>query len=146
MGDLFESCLNLEQQHISDGHQSGITDGRAAGLLEGRALGDRKGNEIGYEVGLYEGCVEGWRMQQAQNPAMFSARADATMASLQQLLMRLPLNDPKDESMPGILDAARGKFKTIVAILGTAHLYATPAAATGNRQQPATPAAPDLDF
>lgn len=153
MGDIFDSCLNLESQHIDEGHQTGIEEGKAAGLREGRSLGDTKGYEIGYEVGMYEGCVEGWRAQQAVDPCALSPRADAAVAALEQLLVCLPLRDPKDESMSGTLEAARGKFKTIVAILGTAAQYVPAPTRPGSKtagpaldQQPSIQPGPDLDF
>jgi hypothetical protein len=58
MGDLFDACLDLEDQHISEGHTEGVRDGRAAGLTEGRELGQQKGVEIGSELGFYAGFVQ----------------------------------------------------------------------------------------
>ena len=45
----------------------------------------------------------------------------------------------QDDSLLEVLEAMRGKFKTIVAMLGTAEAYAS-------RDAPPTPAAADLDF
>ena len=58
MGDLFDACLDLEDQHIAEGRSEGVRDGRAAGLAEGRELGQQKGVEIGSEVGFYAGFCQ----------------------------------------------------------------------------------------
>jgi hypothetical protein len=39
--------------------------------------------------------VAGWRQQQQQDPAALPARVEAAITSLEALLARMPLDDPK---------------------------------------------------
>jgi hypothetical protein len=61
MGDLFDACLTLEEEHFQNGYDEGRREGRILGRDEGRILGLQKGFELGYELGLYLGCVEALR-------------------------------------------------------------------------------------
>jgi hypothetical protein len=138
------------------------------------------------------GCVAGWRQRQQADPGTLPARVEAAVASLEALLARMALNNPKvccyllllaaahyncsavlavtaadsaaqsfsrpqaaawpdsrrdfdsafavqDESLLEVLEAMRGKFKTIVAMLGTAEAYAS-------KDPPPAAAAAALDF
>jgi hypothetical protein len=44
------------------------------------------------------GCVAGWRQRQREDPAALPARVEAAVASLEALLRRMPLDDPKVHS------------------------------------------------
>jgi len=41
------------------------------------------------------GCVEGWRQQRQRDPQTFPARVEAAVSTLEQLLARMPLDNPK---------------------------------------------------
>ncbi|EFN57097.1 hypothetical protein CHLNCDRAFT_143903 [Chlorella variabilis] len=115
MADLFDSALNLEEQHIREGYEEGARDGRRSGFAEGKALGVEKGFDVGHEVGYYAGCCQLWRQLQARDPQLFSRRIDKGMAALEEMVAGFPLSSPQDERLQELMDGMRGKFKALEA-------------------------------
>ncbi|KAF8057867.1 Lto1 [Scenedesmus sp. PABB004] len=118
MDDPFDGAVQLEAAHIADGAAAGRRAGLAAGLEEGRGLGLAKGFEIGVEVGHYAGCVRAWRALQAGAPGAVPARLERSIAAMEECLAQVPLYTPQDEALTELLEALRGKYKTVTAALG----------------------------
>lgn len=117
MGDFLNACLDLESQHIEEGHEQGKRDGTVAGYQEGKELGEQKGLEIGLEVGMYAGFCEALRELQPQQPALLE-KIEKQLAIMEDIASHFPLDDPKDERMQDMMLDLRGKFKAICAKLG----------------------------
>ncbi|CAL8472057.1 g11599 [Coccomyxa elongata] len=139
MGDFLDACLDLESQHIQEGHEQGKRDGMVAGYQEGKELGEQKGLEIGSEVGMYAGFCEALRELQQQQPALLE-RVEKQLATMEDIARKFPLDNPKDERMQDMMLDLRGKFKAIRAKLG---LSETLQFASATEQRVVTPS---LDF
>lgn len=98
-------------------------EGERLGLIDGREVGFAKGFEVGQEMGFYAGCHAVWARCAREDPECFSARAQKGIAAFGQMLSTFPINDPLNEEILEILNAVRGKFKTVVALLGMHHEY-----------------------
>eukprot|EP00850_Spirogloea_muscicola_P018181 SM000164S02243 [mRNA] locus=s164:53164:54627:- [translate_table: standard] len=122
-GDIFDSSLDLEVQHLREGYEDGYRDGTDAGLLEGRDAGFRVGFQMGEELGFYLGCIAMWTRASELEPGLFSSRAQRSIQQLGHLLDTFPLLQPQDESIHDKLEALRAKFRTIVAVLGVRPEY-----------------------
>ena len=98
-------------------------DGEKLGLVEGRDVGFAKGFEVGQEMGFYAGCHAVWARCVREDPECFSERAKKGIASFGAALESFPIDDPLNEEILEILNTVRGKFKTVVALLGMHHEY-----------------------
>ena len=49
----------------------------------------------GLEIGFYIGCVRMWRLLQARDNAIISERAERAVASLEELLASIKLDNPE---------------------------------------------------
>ena len=98
-------------------------DGEKLGLVEGREVGFAKGFEVGQEMGFYAGCHAVWARCVREDPECFSERAKKGIASFGAALESFPIDDPLNEEILEILNTVRGKFKTVVALLGMHHEY-----------------------
>ncbi|CAL5220870.1 g2956 [Coccomyxa viridis] len=116
MADMFDACLDLEDQHINSGRAEGVRDGEAAGLEEGRELGESKGQEIGAEVGFYAGFSQ--VLREASEDSEAFGRVSKQAQALESIAKAFPLTDPQDERMQDMMVDLRGKFKAICARLG----------------------------
>ncbi|KAK9823785.1 hypothetical protein WJX72_005477 [[Myrmecia] bisecta] len=121
--DIFDSSLQLEEQHIKEGYAEGVRDGKLAGLREGQELGIQKGFEIAQEIGFYAGCIQVWRKLRMHDPEAFPARVEKGIDSIAELVAAYPLENPKDERMQDMMLELRGKFKAVVAMLGVHEEY-----------------------
>lgn len=74
-------------------------------------------------MGFYAGCHAVWATCIISDPECFSARARKAIAAFGQMLGSFPIDDPMNEEILDILNAVRGKFKTVVALLGMHHEY-----------------------
>jgi hypothetical protein len=116
-GDIFESSVNLEDQHIQQGYNEGFKDGLELGKAEGRDVGLKTGFEIGEELGFYRGCIDVWKAAFEVEPTIFSARVQKNLKQLEELADKYPLLDPENESVQDILESMRIKFRAICATL-----------------------------
>lgn len=74
-------------------------------------------------MGFYAGCHSVWLTCVREDPECFSPRAQKAIAGFGQMLTSFPIHDPLDEAILETLNAVRGKFKTVVALLGMHHEY-----------------------
>ena len=98
-------------------------EGEKLGLIDGREVGFAKGFEIGQEIGFYSGCHAVWSRCVGEDPGCFSERARRGIAAFGDMLRSFPIDDPLDEEILETLNQVRGKFKTVVALLGMHHEY-----------------------
>eukprot|EP00850_Spirogloea_muscicola_P016513 SM000134S26956 [mRNA] locus=s134:236179:237657:- [translate_table: standard] len=122
-GDIFDSSVDLEVQHLREGYEDGYRDGTEAGLLEGRDAGLRVGFQMGEELGFYLGCITVWTRASELEPGIFLPRAQRSIQQLGHLLETFPLLHPQDESIHDKLEVLRAKFRTIVSVLGVRPEY-----------------------
>lgn len=115
--DIFESSVNIEDQHIQQGYNEGFKDGVELGKSEGRDVGLKTGFETGEELGFYRGCINIWKAAIEVEPTLFSARVQKNLKQLEELADSYPLLDPENESVQDILGAMRTKFRVICATL-----------------------------
>ena len=97
-------------------------EGEKLGLVEGREVGFAKGFEVGQEMGFYAGCHAVWARCVAEDPRLHrreAGRRDAVGSAVRAF----PIDDALNEEILDILNAVRGKFKTVVALLGMHHEY-----------------------
>ena len=86
-------------------------------------MGFAKGFEVGQEMGFYSGCHSVWRVCLEKDEACFGERAAKSIESFGLALRSFPIHDPLNEEILEILHVVRGKFKTIVALLGMHKAY-----------------------
>ena len=98
-------------------------EGEKLGLIDGREVGFAKGFEIGQEIGFYSGCHAVWSRCVKEDPECFSERARRGIDAFGKMLQSFPIDDPLDERILETLNQVRGKFKTVVALLGMHHEY-----------------------
>ena len=98
-------------------------EGERLGFIDGRDIGFAKGFEIGQELGYYSGCFSVWATCVRADPECFSGRAQKAIAGFGEMLTSFPIDDPLNEEILEILNQVRGKFKTIVALIGMHHEY-----------------------
>lgn len=60
---------------------------------------------------------------------------DRSIAALEELAAAFPLSSPQDERLQEMMDALRGKFKALTAMLGVADGYAPPEQQEQQQQQ-----------
>ena len=89
----------------------------------GWEVGFAKGFEIGQEIGFYSGCHAVWSRCVKEDPECFSERARRGIDAFGKMLRSFPIDDPLDEMILETLNQVRGKFKTVVALLGMHHEY-----------------------
>lgn len=128
--DALEECLTIETRAFDDGFDEGVVDGRALGVEEGKELGFRKGFELAEEVGYYAGCVAVWKECAARDGG-FGERADRLIANFDRALEESALGNPLDEGILDRVESLRGKFKTLVALLGMRAEYSPADSALG---------------
>jgi flagellar biosynthesis/type III secretory pathway protein FliH len=121
--DALDACLTMETDARARGRDEGETAGRVLGVEEGRELGFRKGFELAEEVGYYAGCAAVWReacerraRDEAENG--FSERTERMIATFERELRESALGNPLDEGILERVERLRGRFKTLVALLG----------------------------
>ncbi|XP_057839967.1 uncharacterized protein LOC131049627 [Cryptomeria japonica] len=115
--DIFESVVNLEQQHIQQGYNEGFKEGIELGKVEGRDVGLKHGFEVGEELGFYRGCINVWKAALEIEPTVFSTRVHKQIKQLEELVDKYPVLEPENESVQDILESMRTKFKAISATL-----------------------------
>ena len=128
--DALEECLTIEMRAFDDGFDEGVVDGRTLGVEEGKELGFRKGFELAEEVGYYAGCVAVWKECAARDGG-FGERADRLIANFDRALEESALGNPLDEGILDRVESLRGKFKTLVALLGMRAEYSPADSALG---------------
>ena len=64
-----------------------------------------------------------WRRQQLAAPATFPARAEKSIAAIEELVAGFPLCNPQDERLQELMDELRVKFKVATAALGLREHY-----------------------
>ena len=106
-------------------------DGEKLGSVEGRQVGFAKGFEVGQEMGFYAGCHAVWTRCVRSDPDCFGERARRSIDAFGEMLGSFPIHDPLNEEILEILNAVRGKFKTIVALMGMHKEYAPDDAPAG---------------
>ena len=79
-------------------------------------MGFAKGFEVGQEMGFYAGCHAVWTRCVRSDPDCFGERARRSIEAFGEMLGSFPIHDPLNEEILEILNAVRGKFKTIVYI------------------------------
>lgn len=99
-------------------------DGEKLGSVEGRQVGFAKGFEVGQEMGFYAGCHAVWTKCVTCDPDCFGERARRSIDAFGEMLGTFPIHDPLNEEILEILNAVRGKFKTIVSLMGMHKEYA----------------------
>jgi hypothetical protein len=92
--------------------------------VEGRQVGFAKGFEVGQEMGFYAGCHAVWTKCVTCDPDCFGERARRSIDAFGEMLGTFPIHDPLNEEILEILNAVRGKFKTIVSLMGMHKEYA----------------------
>ena len=95
VADAFDAALNLEEAHLDEGWEDGL---RCVPRGRGRAL----------------------RLFSAER----GARARRSIDAFGEMLGTFPIHDPLNEEILEILNAVRGKFKTIVSLMGMHKEYA----------------------
>mgnify|MGYP006092561599 CR=1 FL=1 len=93
-------------------------------MVEGRQVGFAKGFEMGQEMGFYAGCHSVWVRCIEEEPGCFSERARKGAEQFGNILTQFPIHDPLNPEILEILNMVRGKFKTVVALLGMHREYA----------------------
>ena len=106
-------------------------EGEKLGSVEGRQVGFAKGFEVGQEMGFYAGCHAVWTRCLKSDPDVFGHRAARSIDAFGEMLGSFPIHDPLNEEIQEILNAVRGKFKTIVALMGMREEYAPEDAPAG---------------
>ena len=94
-------------------------------------MGFAKGFEVGQEMGFYAGCHAVWTRCLKSDPDVFGHRAARSIDAFGEMLGSFPIHDPLNEEILEILNAVRGKFKTIVALMGMREEYAPEDAPAG---------------
>ena len=74
-------------------------------------------------MGFYAGCHAVWTRCVRSDPDRFGERA-AIDRRVRRDARSFPIHDPLNEEILEILNAVRGKFKTIVALMGMHKEYA----------------------
>jgi|TARA_B110000977_G_scaffold200925_1_gene293208 hypothetical protein len=87
-------------------------------VVEGRQTGFAKGFEIGQEMGFYAGCHAVWVRCVETDPECFSERALRGVHAFGKTITTFPIHDPLNPTILDVLNTVRGKFKTVVALLG----------------------------
>lgn len=64
-----------------------------------------------------------WSRCVGEDPGCFSERARRGIAAFGDMLRSFPIDDPLNEEILETLNQVRGKFKTVVALLGMHHEY-----------------------
>lgn len=121
--DAFDKCLALESTARDAGYDEGVDAGRAIGEAEGRELGFRKGFELAEEVGYYAGCASAWKAC-ARASGTYGERVERMIETLERECRESKLGDPLDEGILERVERLRGRFKTLVALLGARAVYA----------------------
>ncbi|KAI4322624.1 hypothetical protein L6164_022300 [Bauhinia variegata] len=114
---LFDSTINLEQTHYTEGYDEGHKDGQIAGKEEGREVGLKTGFEVGEELGFYKGCVDVWNSAIRVDPNCFSSRVKLGIKQMKELLEKYPIMDPENLQVQEIMDSLRLKFKMVCSSL-----------------------------
>ncbi|KAH7844086.1 hypothetical protein Vadar_024125 [Vaccinium darrowii] len=117
MEDIFDSSLNLEENHLREGYNEGYNDGLTSGIEEGRQVGLKHGFEIGEELGFYRGCMDVWTSAIRVDPNCFSSRIRKSIKTMDNLVKKYPISDPENESVNEIMDSLRLKFRSVCASL-----------------------------
>ncbi|RMZ52099.1 hypothetical protein APUTEX25_001293, partial [Auxenochlorella protothecoides] len=122
--DPFASALDLEEHHFRDGREAGMQEGKAAGYAEGRAMGVEQGFRISYEVAFYSGCLSQWHTAGEHGGRLkLNPRVLRHMALLEDLVRSFPWSDAQDPNLHQLVEAMRGRFKTLVTMLGLGDAY-----------------------
>jgi len=123
--DALDDALDLERIAFNEGFREGAERGRVDGIDHGRELGFQKGFELAREVGYYAGCARVWRelMARVRDESVYSERVRRLVAQFDALVAASAIGDPLDAEVLARAEALRGKFKTIVALLGAREAY-----------------------
>ena len=90
--------------------------------MEGREVGFAKGFESGRRWASTPGVTPCGRGASRRTRG-FTERARRGVESFGSAVRAFPIDDPLNEEILDILNAVRGKFKTVVALLGMHHEY-----------------------
>jgi len=123
--DAFERALELEARAHASGREEGARAGRALGTEEGRELGFAKGFEVAEEVGFYAGCAAVWERCAREGGEAYGERVERMIGSFRRACETSALSNPLDEGILERVERLRGRFKTLVALLGVRAEYAT---------------------
>lgn len=115
--DMFESSLNLEEIHFKEGYSEGYGHGLDQGKEEGQQVGLKVGFEVGEELGFYRGCINVWNSVIQVDPTRFSDRVQKMIKQMDELVAKYPVMDPENESIQGVMDGLRLKFRAVCATL-----------------------------
>ncbi|KAM3698779.1 hypothetical protein ACJW31_06G212600 [Castanea mollissima] len=115
--DMFESSLNLEEIHFKEGYSEGYEHGLDQGKEEGQQVGLKVGFEVGEELGFYRGCINVWNSVIQVDPTRFSDRVQKMIKQMDELVAKYPVMDPENESIQGVMDGLRLKFRAVCATL-----------------------------
>lgn len=115
--DMFESSLNLEEIHFKEGYSEGYRHGLDQGKEEGQQVGLKVGFEVGEELGFYRGCINVWNSVIQVDPTRFSDRVQKMIKQMDELVAKYPVMDPENESIQGVMDGLRLKFRAVCATL-----------------------------
>lgn len=115
--DMFESSLNLEEINFKEGYSEGYGHGLDQGKEEGQQVGLKVGFEVGEELGFYRGCINVWNSVIQVDPTRFSDRVQKMIKQMDELVAKYPVMDPENESIQGVMDGLRLKFRAVCATL-----------------------------
>ncbi|GAB4825012.1 hypothetical protein Ancab_007885 [Ancistrocladus abbreviatus] len=116
--DIFASSISLEKTHIEEGYADGYRDGLVIGRKDGYQVGLKHGFQVGEELGFYRGLVDVWTSAIRVDPRCFSTRVQKTIQQMGELLDQYPFMEPENETVDGILEGLRLKFRVVCATLG----------------------------
>lgn len=92
--DIFESSVNLDNQHIQQGYNEGFKDRVELGKVEG-IYGALKNNfEMG-GIGFLQGCINIWKVAIEVKSTVLYARVQNNLKSLLEFVDSYPLLDSK---------------------------------------------------
>ncbi|KAI9197398.1 uncharacterized protein BJ171DRAFT_223588 [Polychytrium aggregatum] len=130
-----EDLVHLETMFHELGREDGLRDGRRAGLNEGRNLGLARSFEMGKEIGFFLGFARIWLLIAPRIDAdKLNHRVIKHLEQLRDMAEAFPKENIKDAAMLETLDRMRGKFKTIVSLLGPWASNNMPSADQANRR------------
>lgn len=109
---------SFEEDIVAAGATAGATHGEGLGFKEGEELGFKSGLALGEQLGSIKGDVVAWRHLETVDPNFCSARASASLKSLEELINSFPRCNSKDEDFVHALARCKAKHKAVRALLG----------------------------
>ncbi|KAM7275803.1 hypothetical protein ACFE04_017669 [Oxalis oulophora] len=120
--DIFDSTLNLEETHHTQGYNQDYSHGISTDNQEFIDLGlSNKGFVEGEELGFYKGCVDVWSSIIKLNPTRFSNKLQNNVKQMDELIKQYPFEKDHDDDQTSrnvaVIDNLRLKFRMIRASL-----------------------------